>query len=158
MKKLFDQMIKFGIVGAICFVIDYVIGLIVMNLVMIVLSPAYFEIASVVGSVVGFTVSVIANYILSFKFVFARKENMDKKLEFVAFLVLSIIGLLLNSVLVWISVGPIYGGSAFFQERLGYNLVYTGTKIFATAVVMIYNFITRKIFLEQKENGVNRYK
>ena len=150
MKKLFDQMIKFGLVGALCFVIDFSIGLIVMNLAMIALSPDYFEVASVAGSVVGFTVSVIVNYILSFKFVFARKDNMDKKVEFIAFLVLSIIGMLLNSVLIWIAVGPIYSGIAFFQKRVGYNLMYTGAKIFATSVVMVYNFITRKVFLEQK--------
>ena len=30
------------------------------------------------------------------------------------------------------------------------NLIYTIAKVFATAVVMVYNFITRKIFLEKK--------
>ena len=30
------------------------------------------------------------------------------------------------------------------------NLIYTIAKVFATAVVMVYNFITRKIFLEQQ--------
>lgn len=150
MKKLVDQMIKFGLVGAICFVIDYLIGLIVMNIVLVVLSADYFEVASVVGSVVGFSVSVIVNYILSFKFVFARKENLNKKVEFIAFLILSIIGLLLNSFLIWIVVGPIYSANGFLQENIGYNLIYTGAKVFATAVVMVYNFVTRKMFLEQK--------
>lgn len=150
MKKLVDQMIKFGLVGAICFVIDYLIGLIVMNIVLVVLSADYFEVASVVGSVVGFSVSVIVNYILSFKFVFARKENLNKKVEFIAFLILSIIGLLLNSFLIWIVVGPIYSANVFLQENIGYNLIYTGAKVFATAVVMVYNFVTRKMFLEQK--------
>lgn len=150
MKKLVDQMIKFGLVGAICFVIDYLIGLIVMNIVLVVLSADYFEVASVVGSVVGFSVSVIVNYILSFKFVFARKENLNKKVEFIVFLILSIIGLLLNSFLIWIVVGPIYSANIFLQENIGYNLIYTGAKVFATAVVMVYNFVTRKMFLEQK--------
>lgn len=150
MKKLVDQMIKFGLVGAICFVIDYLIGLIVMNIVLVVLSADYFEVASVVGSVVGFSVSVIVNYILSFKFVFARKESLNKKVEFIAFLILSIIGLLLNSFLIWIVVGPIYSANIFLQENIGYNLIYTGAKVFATAVVMVYNFVTRKMFLEQK--------
>ena len=153
MKKLIDQMIKFGLVGAICFVIDYLIGLIVMNIVLAVFSANYFEMASVSGSVVGFTVSVIVNYILSFKFVFARKENLDKKVEFIAFLILSIIGLMLNSFLIWLVVGPVYSHNAMLQTNMGYNLMYTGAKIFATAVVMVYNFVTRKIFLEQKEEG-----
>ena len=150
MQKLIQQMIKFGLVGAICFVIDYLIGLIVLNVLMAVLSADYFEVASVAGSVVGFTVSVIVNYILSFKFVFERKNDLDRRAEFVIFVLLSIIGLLINSLIIWIAVGPIYGRSSFLRENAGYNLVYTGAKIVATAVVMVYNFVTRKIFLEKK--------
>ena len=96
MKKLFAQIVKFGIVGFISFGIDYVTGLIVLNLVMALTSSSYFEAASLIGSVAGFTVSVIANYILSFKFVFERKEDMNKKVEFITFVVLSLIGMLLE--------------------------------------------------------------
>ena len=60
------------------------------------------------------------------------------------------IGMLLNSFLIWIVVGPIYRGSTALQQHIGYNLIYTIAKVFATAVVMVYNFITRKIFLEKK--------
>ena len=76
MKKLFAQIVKFGIVGFISFGIDYVTGLIVLNLVMALTSSSYFEAASLIGSVAGFTVSVIANYILSFKFVFVFTKRV----------------------------------------------------------------------------------
>lgn len=125
MKKLFAQIVKFGIVGVISFGIDYVTGLIVLNLVMALTSSSYFEAASFIGSVAGFTVSVIANYILSFKFVFERKEEMNKKVEFITFVVLSLIGMLLNSFLIWIVVGPIYGGNVALQQNIGHNLIYT---------------------------------
>ena len=46
MKKLFAQIVKFGIVGFISFGIDYVTGLIVLNLVMALTSSSYFEMAS----------------------------------------------------------------------------------------------------------------
>ena len=46
MKKLFAQIVKFGIVGVISFGIDYVTGLIVLNLVMALTSSSYFEAAS----------------------------------------------------------------------------------------------------------------
>ena len=138
MKKLFAQIVKFGIVGFISFGIDYVTGLIVLNLVMALTSSSYFEAASLIGSIAGFTVSVIANYILSFKFVFERKEDMNKKVEFITFVVLSLI------------VGPTYGGNVALQQNIGHNLIYTIAKVFATAIVMVYNFVTRKIFLEKK--------
>lgn len=150
MKKLFAQIMKFGFVGAVCFLVDYLIGLVVMNIVLKLGGEQIFEIASMAGSALGFTVSVIINYILSFKFVFERKEDMNRKAEFVAFLVLSVIGLGLNQLIIWVCVGPVYTNVGFLRSLLDYNLAYTGAKVIATAIVMVYNFITRKIFLEKK--------
>ena len=48
MKKLFAQIVKFGIVGFISFGIDYVTGLIVLNLVMALTSSSYLDRKSVV--------------------------------------------------------------------------------------------------------------
>lgn len=149
MKKLFAQILKFGFVGIICFLIDYVIGLAVLNIILKTGGDGYFEAGSMVASATGFTVSVIINYILSFKFVFERKENLDRRAEFAAFVILCIIGMGLNQLIIWICVGPVYGNVEFIK-KLSKNLVYTGAKIIATAVVMVYNFITRKIFLEKR--------
>lgn len=150
MKKLFAQIMKFGVVGVICFGIDYIIGLSVMKMIVKLGGESYFELASMAGSALGFTVSVIINYIMSFKFVFERKEDLDRSKEFVAFIILSVIGLGLNQLIIWFCVGPIYSGIQFIQNLLNYDLAYTGAKVIATAIVMVYNFVTRKIFLEKK--------
>ncbi len=123
MKKLMEQILKFGIVGVICFFIDYLVGIAAMNIAMKVLGEGGFATASTIGSVLGFIVSVIANYILSFKFVFQRKENMDRRAEFVIFLILSVIGLGINQLMMWLLVD---------KALMWYMLA----KIFATAVVM----------------------
>ena len=59
MKKLFMQIVKFGFVGAFCFVIDF--GL--FN------GLNFLGVHYLISGAVGFIVSVIVNYILSFKFV-----------------------------------------------------------------------------------------
>lgn len=141
---------KFGFVGAVCFLIDYLIGLAVMNIVVRVGGDTYFSLASMAGSALGFTISVIINYILSFKFVFERKEDMNRKAEFAAFIILSVIGLGLNQLIMWVCVDLIYGNVEALRRLLDYNLTYTGAKVIATAIVMVYNFITRKVFLEKK--------
>lgn len=141
---------KFGMVGVICFFIDYVIGIVVLNIILKLGGSQYFELASMAGSALGFTVSVIINYILSFKFVFERKEDLNRRAEFVVFIVLSVIGLGLNQLIIWVCVGPLYGSIELLRRLLDYNLAYTGAKVIATAVVMVYNFISRKIFLEKK--------
>ncbi len=141
MKKLMEQMVKFGIVGVICFVIDFAITVGLKALGVHYLIAAIF----------GFVISVICNYILSFRFVFQRKENLDRKAEFIIFVVLSTIGLGVNELVMWICVDLIYMNSEFLMGILNENLAVAAAKIGATAVVMVYNFITRKIFLEKKD-------
>lgn len=109
MNRLITQFIKFSAVGGICYVIDYVVGLVILNVVMAITSTKYFEVVSIGSSVISFTISTIVNYILSFKFVFKRKENLNEKYGLAAFMVLSIIGLIINSIIIWIGVGPVYG-------------------------------------------------
>ncbi len=156
MKKLVEQIMKFGVVGVVCFLIDYLIGLITLHLLMAIAGESFFETASMIGSALGFTISVIVNYILSFKFVFARKENMNRKAEFVIFIVLSVIGLGLNQLIIWVCIGPVYSNVAWLRALLNYSLAYTGAKVIATAIVMVYNFITRKLFLEQKDTETSK--
>lgn len=150
MKQLISQIMKFGVVGVVCFFVDYIIGLIVLNIILTLGSDSLFELGSMAGSALGFIISVIVNYVLSFKYVFARKEDMNRKAEFVIFVVLSVIGLGLNQLIIWVCVGPIYSHIAWLKQLLNYNLAFTVAKVIATGIVMIYNFITRKIFLEQK--------
>ena len=127
MKKLFEQIIKFGLVGFLCFFIDYGIMVFLTEIV---------NINYLISSGISFTVSVIVNYILSLTFVFDTKEG-NKIKEFVIFIILSVIGLGINQVLLW-----------FCVDVLG--IFYMISKIGATAVVMVYNFITRKLILEKK--------
>ena len=152
MKKLVEQIMKFGAVGFLCFFIDYLVGLVVLHVVLGVgvFGENSFSMGSQIGSALGFTVSVIVNYILSFKFVFERKEDMNRKAEFVIFIILSIIGLGLNQVVMWICTVLVYNNVEWIQKLLGYGLAFTVAKVIATAIVMVYNFITRKIFLEKK--------
>lgn len=126
MKQLIAQFAKFGVVGVIAFFIDY--GL-------MVLLTELFNVNYLISATISFTVSVIFNYIASMRYVFTHKEGISRRREFVIFVVLSVIGLLINDALMWMGV-DLFG--------ISYLLV----KIFATAVVMVWNFVTRKIFLD----------
>lgn len=141
MKKLFAQLVKFGMVGAFCFVIDFAITM----------GLTWVGIHHLIAAFFGFVVSVVANYLLSFKFVFERKEDMNRQKEFAVFVVLSVIGLGINEGLIYLSVDILYGRLGWLAHAISYELAVASGKIFATAVVMVYNFVTRKIFLEKKE-------
>lgn len=141
MNKLMQQIFKFGIVGGVCFVIDMGVT---MGLKLI-------GVHYLVAGFFGFVVSVVFNYILSFKFVFERKEDMDRRKEFVIFVVLSAGGLLINEIILYICMDVVYENWNWLNQTISENLATAGAKIAATGVVMFYNFITRKKFLEKKE-------
>ena len=152
MKKLFAQIAKFGLVGVICFIIDYVIYRI-FNVVFEAsgfsqVFPQYY----LISAFLGFTVSVVCNYILSFKFVFERKEDLSRKKEFIIFLILSIIGMGINELCLWLGYDVIYKNwewlKGIMSDSFAKDIFF---KFGATGVVMVYNFITRKKFLEKKD-------
>ena len=126
MKKLINQILKFGIVGVIATIIDFAV---------LYLLTDFIHIHYLVSSIISFTVSVIFNYILSIKWVFEVNHKQTKK-DFILFVVLSVIGLGINELIMYLMV-----------DKLGIHYMFT--KIFATGVVMVYNFITRKIFIEK---------
>ena len=129
MKKLIKQGLKFCVVGVICTIIDF--GT-------LILLREVFGVNYLVANVAAFTVSVIVNYILSMRYVFQGKKNTSKVREFVVFVILSAIGLGLNELLMWVSV-------------TNFGLNYIVGKVIATAIVMVYNFFSKKICLEEKQ-------
>ncbi len=133
MKKLVNQILKFGVVGFLCFFIDY-------GILFVLREFAGMDV--LIASGISFSVSVIVNYILSMTLVFEGKDDANKFVEFMIFLVLSIIGLGINQVVMSVGCG-------FLDQYIAKS--YLIVKIFATAIVMVYNFITRKLFLEKKE-------
>ena len=126
MQKLLAQIMKFGVVGVVATVIDFGI----MNLLHYGLG-----LNILIANTSGFIVSLIFNYVASMKYVFAHKEGMSRRREFAIFVVLSVIGLGLNNGCMWAGV-----------EFLGIH--YLIVKIGATFIVMVWNFVTRKIFLD----------
>lgn len=126
MGKLVQQFMKFGVVGLIAFVIDY--GLLAFL-------TEVFGINYLISATISFTVSVIFNYVASMRYVFTHKAELSRRHEFIIFVVLSVLGLLINNFCMWAGV-----------ELLGIH--YLITKIGATAIVSIWNFVTRKIFLD----------
>ena len=72
MINLIKQIIKFGIVGGLCFVIDY--GLLIFLTEVI-------SINYLISSGISFSVSVIVNYILSLKYVFETDKKNNKVKE-----------------------------------------------------------------------------
>lgn len=129
MKKLIEQILKFGVVGIIATVIDF-------GVLYILSQPLGMD--PVLSAGISFCASLVFNYVASMRYVFTHREDMSRSREFVIFLVLSLIGLAINEAIMAAGVA-VLGSSA---------LAVMGTKVLATAIVMVWNFVSRKKWLD----------
>lgn len=124
--SLIHQILKFGVVGIIAFLIDYSL---------LYLLTEFMSIHYMLSSIISFTISLVFNYVASIYWVFDVQKKQTYK-EIIVFTILSVIGLGINQLVMYLmtDIGKIY---------------YMLSKLVATAIVMIWNFITRKIFIEK---------
>lgn len=124
-KALQKQLITFIIIGVGATAIDFGI----LALLLTTLSSHYL-----MASGIAFSIATIFNYLASTKWVFKSKYT-NKLKEFIIFLTLSIVGLLLTQLFLYISV-----------ELVGLTVLLS--KLGVTGIVTIINFILRKKVLE----------
>ena len=125
-RKLLIQIFKFAIVGGIATIIDFVF---------LYVFREFCHFPVLVSNTLSFCISVIYNYIASVKLVFDVNKEKNAKKQFVIFIIFSVIGLILNNIIMWITVDFL-------------SIYYLLAKVIATVIVMVFNFVTRKIFLE----------
>ena len=126
-KMRICEVAKFASVGTVCFAV------------------AYFELIFltecgvmkyITASALSYTISVVLNYILSMKFVFRAKEELSKAGQFIIFVLLSVIGLGLTQLTMVILVEQ-------------FHIFYAIAKVLASMIVTTYNFVSKKIFLDE---------
>lgn len=127
-EDLVIQIFKFIVVGGIATIIDWIIYFVLYH---------FFKIVPLIANILSFSVSVIYNYWASCKYVFEVTKEKSKFRLFIEFIIFALIGLGLNELI-------IFG----LYNKAGWNAMLV--KIIATIIVMVFNFITRKKFLEKK--------
>lgn len=127
MRDITAQIIKFVFVGGTATLLDFVI-LYYMHYQM---GMNHFTAATF-----AFTIATFYNYYMSMKYVFKSKfDESTRHKEIIAFFVLSIIGLLIT-----------LAGLAVFVDWMRMDVMIA--KVLVGVLVMIFNFVTRKIYFE----------
>lgn len=126
LRPLLAQFGRFLVVGGISFSVDFGLFTVLYGL----------GVPHLIASATSFSTSVVLNYILSRRYVFEAQENVSVLKEFTLYVLLNIVALGLNTLILYVCA-DLAGMSPF----LG--------KILATAIVLIYNFISRKALLER---------
>ncbi|MBR1859275.1 MAG: GtrA family protein [Selenomonadaceae bacterium] len=121
-----EELFKFLIAGGSCFIIE---------LIILYSLTEFIGFNYLTSSAIAFTVAVVINYIMCVRWVFDtnKKQTLTTKLIFIT---TSVAGLGINQLCMWL-----------FVEFL--DVYYMLAKIFATAIVTIWNFITKRLALKR---------
>ena len=127
-NKRFMEVFRFLITGGLSFVVDYgiLIGL-----------TTGLSVNYLISSAISFTVSVIVNYYLCVLWVFDGADKSNDKKVVIMFIGSSVIGLIFNQILMYL-----------FVSILG--VFYMVAKIITTAIVMVWNYVMKKMALVRK--------
>lgn len=130
-RRLAWQFTRFLIVGLVSFAVDYGLFVVLFQV---------FGVQYIVASTISFSVSLILNYVLTLKFVFAPKPGRNILKEFAIYIALNMIALGLNQLILFATV-----------DGMGVDPLVG--KLIATAVVLVYNFISRKLLIERASSA-----
>ena len=132
-RNIVGQFLRYFVTGGLAFIVDFGV---------FSLALYYFNIHYLVANLIGLMAGNVVNYLLSLGWVFsAEKRKMEKHrlLEITVFVIISLVGMGLNELLMYLFVDML-----FVQEML--------SKIAAAIIVLVYNFLARKYILFYKKS------
>ena len=141
-RGLIFEILRYCIVGGIAAVVDMAANYAMLYWVLGATKNDGWQVAASVT--VGFVVGLTVNYILSNVFVFNKESQQKKGKTVKAFLIYAVVGVIGYG----ISVGLTLLGTRFIGESGIWYLLLT---CFVKGVVLIWNYIGRKIFVYRGE-------
>ncbi|MEI6696040.1 MAG: GtrA family protein [Bacteroidota bacterium] len=122
-SELILKFLKFGLVGASGVIVDFGFTY---------LCKEIFKIQKYIANAIGFTLAASSNYIFNRIWTF-HSLNPEIGLEYSKFLLISLVGLGINTLILWTLVSK-------------FNKNFYVSKLFAIAVVTVWNFFFNLIF------------
>ena len=123
-KELIAKFLKFCVVGVIGTVVDFGVT---------ALCKEVFAIQEYVSNGIGFTLAATGNYLLNRNWTWVDKKSSDHiASEYIIFMVVSIIGLGINTLSLFLVLTKLKQGFYF-------------SKVIATAITMIWNFFANHL-------------
>lgn len=142
MNSKMKEMIKFVLTGGVCFLIEYAA---------LVLLKEWLHLPVVAATPIAFLISVVFNYLLCVKWVFEGAKEGSRAAQ-LGFVITSVMGLFLNWLIMW-ALTALLGEDTLLFTLLGIEVkVYMLNKVIATALVMVWNYFTKRYVLRKGES------
>lgn len=146
-QKDFVRFIKFSVIGALGAVIDF-------GLLNLLVQSADFH--KLLANTCSFTAAVISNFIWNRLWVYPETQGEPLRKQFAQFIVVSMAGLAINTVIFYGSdrwllgeAGLLSGPAGALALAIGmahFDLAYNGAKVIATGVVLFWNFFVNRFW------------
>jgi putative flippase GtrA len=133
-KNVLNEAGKYFIVGGICTVLDFAILYILTE---------YLKVHYLTSSVISFMSTILLNYYLCTFWIFRFKIVNNKNLDLFYYIIITAIGLGINSVAIW-----------YFTSFHGLHFMLS--KLLATFFTFWWNFGARKYFLHSSMSVLTR--
>ena len=149
-KEIFWEIFRFLLVGGGATVCDYLVHALVENVLRALTD--WTTAVLLIATASGFLVGMLINWVLSIIFVFRavrNKKDATSKKSFMIFVLISLIGLGLTLVGVWLLKTHVIPEFALFRTEkfLGVTWNEWVAKAIMTCIVLVWNYLGRKIFV-----------
>lgn len=145
-NKLVKQILSFGVVGILAFILEMLCLNIFKLVLPLIIKNLNDDMYTLIAAPIAFIISMLFNYFMSMKYVFEKRHDAKEGQVFVIFIVLNLVALGLNQVFMWMLVKVLPIDNSVLKANV--------SKLATTAMVTVYNFISRKIFIEDHSDKV----
>lgn len=128
--KLSIQFLRYLFVSGFSFLIDFGTLYVCTDI---------FHIHYLVASILGYTLGLITNYLISVHWIFHSRSMKNKGTEFLVFTLIGFLGMALNTLILWIWAG-------IFKQH------YLFGRILSAGIGYLWKFIARKLILFSGNN------
>jgi len=122
--RLSIQFIRYFFVGGIAFGVDFLT---------LYIFTEFFGFHYLLSNIAAFIAGLLTNYLLSISWVFNNRKISNKKTEFTLFAAIGLVGLAISQFILW--------------SLTEWGLYYMYSKVVATVIVFIWNFLGRRYLL-----------
>jgi putative flippase GtrA len=125
MRQLIGEFRRYILAGGLAFAVDF------LALFLLTEHAGWHYLAS---ATCAFILGLLTNYGCSVRYVFSHRSISNRRLEFVIFAVIGIVGLLINNLCLFV-----------ITEKLGTHYLFS--KVITAAIVLMFNFSLRRFLL-----------
>ena len=141
--KRIREVLRFAVAGAAGFAVE---------LLVLILLKEKLGIDTLIATPIAFLLSVIVNYVICVFWVFDGARDQSRKSQ-AGFLLTSVIGLLLNELLMFL-FRVMWGEETVLFTIFSFTVsLYVLNKVIATILVMIWNYFTKRKILTMGNAG-----